>query len=244
MPDPRNPLCAALVAAFAAAPVHAETFTYEAILNDISGLGGSARADMVFDSLSNSLYVNIQGGGFAPDMLHVQHVHGRFNADGSVRDSVSPTLADDADGDGVVELLEGLPLYGGILLSLFDEDAAGDAFGGFPSAPNGIIDFEHTYDLSATGALSDGITPADLFPLDRREIVIHGAFLAPGIGGVGNEGPGNSLFDAGGYSNFVPVAAGEIRQLTGLAPVPLPAAGWALLAALGGLGALRARRTA
>jgi len=246
MPDPTRFFRAAVLAALAAVPVHAETFTYEAILNDISGLGGSARADMVFDSLSNSLYVNIQGGGFAPDMLHVQHIHGRFNEDGSVRDSVSPKLADDADGDGVVELLEGLPRYGGILLSLFDEDAVagGDAFDGFPSAPNGVIDFEFTYDLAATGALNDGISAADLFPLDRREIVIHGAFLAPGIGGIGNEGPGNSLFDAGGYSNFVPVAAGEIRQLTGPAPVPLPAAGWALLAALGAMGALRARRAA
>lgn len=245
-------LAAGFAAALGAAPAAAETFTFEAILNDISGLGGSARADIVHDTMANSLYVNIQGGGFAPDMLHVQHIHGRFNDDGTPRDSISPTLsADDpmngGDGDGVVELLEGAPLYGGILLSLFDEDlaASGDMFDGFPSAPNGIIDFEYTYDLGTTGALSDGITAADLFPLNKREIVIHGALLGAGIGGVGNEMAGNALLDNGGYSNFVPVAAGEIVNTTldgAMAPVPLPAAGWMIIAGLGSLAAARRMR--
>lgn len=244
------PALAATCAALSALPAQAGVFTYEAILNDISGLGGSARADIVFDSMANDLWVRVQGGGFAADMLHVQHIHGRFDADGNPADSVSPTLADDADGDGVVELLEGLPQYGGILLSLFDEDAAamGDPFGGFPSAPNGIIDFAFEYDLDTTGAFQAGITAADLFPLDLREIVIHGAFLNPGIGGVGNEMAGNDLFDNGGYSNFVPVAAGDIRLVSGpdmaVAPVPLPAAGWLLVAGLGGMAALRRRKRA
>lgn len=232
--------CVALVCG--ALPGVAGTFTYEAIIESLSpnggpassGLGGSARADIVFDQNMQTLYVNIQGGGFAPDMLHVQHIHGRFNDDGSPRDSVSPTLADDADGDGVIELLEGAPSYGGILLSLFDEENVGNGFNGFPSAPNGIIDFEETYDLSSTTAFSDGITAEDLFPLDKREIVIHGAFLGDGIGGVGNE-----MNPMAGYSNFVPVAAGEIVETT--TPIPLPAAGWLLIAGMGGLAALKRR---
>jgi hypothetical protein len=229
---------------FAATAASAGITTYEAILEDLSGLGGSARADIVHNSGANTLYVNIQGGGFAPDMLHVQHIHGRFNADGTPRDSVSPTLADDADGDGVIELLEGLPRYGGILLSLFDETDLMNGFDGFPSAPNGVIDFEATYDLATTSAFADGIVADDLFPLELREIVIHGAELPPGIGGVGNEGPGNSLFDNGGYSNFVPVAAGEIRRIdpSGMAPVPLPAAGWLLVGGVAGMAALRRRK--
>jgi hypothetical protein len=235
----------------ATAPAQAATTVYEAILDDLSGLGGSGRADIVHDGMDNTLWVRIQGGGFAADQLHVQHIHGRFDDDGNPRDSVSPTLADDTDGDGVIELLEGLPRYGGILLSLFDEDEAGNAFDGFPSASNGIIDFTHTFDLDSTAALSDGVTAADLFPLELREIVVHGAFLEPGIGGIGNEQPGNDLLENGGYSAFVPVAAGEIRlSRSQVDPrmdppaVPLPPAGFALMAGVAGLGALRARRKA
>ena len=81
---------------------------------------------------------------------------------------------------------------------------------------------------------SEGITAADLFPLDKREIVIHGAFLGDGIGGFGNE-----TNPVAGYSNFVPVAAGEIFETT--APIPLPAGAWLLIAGMGSLVAVRRR---
>lgn len=239
------------------APALSETLAYEAILNDISGLGGSGRADLSYDTDSMQLSVDVSASGFAPDMLHVQHIHGRLDDAGAPVDSVSPTLADDADGDGVVELLEGVPRYGPILLSLLDEEEADDDFMGFPSAPGGEIAFSATYDLTSTGAFNqdldgdgtadDPATAAQLLPLDLREIVIHGAFLDPGIGGVGNEEPDPETgLIPGGYSAFVPVAAGEIRAIgTDVAPIPLPAAAWLMLAGIGGLGGLRlVRRSA
>lgn len=231
--------------AMAAGPASAASFTYKAILNDISGLGGSGMAVLVFDDMANTLNVKVTGSGFAPDMVHLQHIHGLFNADGTAADSQSPTMADDADMDGVVELLEGFPNYGTILLSLFDEDDSNS----FPTAPGGVIDFEHTYDLSTTmafnpdknlnGTQDDPVFAADLFPLDFREIVIHGAFLPAGVGGLGNEGTTDPSLIPAGYSLTVPVAAGEIFA----APtVPLPAAGWMLIAGIGGLTALRRAR--
>ena len=63
--------------------------------------------------------------------------------------------------------------------------------------------------------------------------MLHGGFLDEGQG----FGPG----EAGGttaYKTVLPVAAGVITA----APVPLPASVWLIAAALGGLGALRARR--
>lgn len=233
------PVSAALLLCASGAAT-AGTFNYEAILNDISGLGGSGKATLQYDDMANTLKVDIQGTGFAPNMLHVQHIHGPFNPDGSAKDAVSPTIADDADGDGVVELLEGVPKYGGILLSLFDETDTGNGFNGFPAVTdtsNGALNFSYTYDLGSTTALQSGITPADLFPLVKREIVIHGAFLWAGVGGIGNEDPDDDLLQFGGYSNFVPVAAGEITA----APVPLPAAGWLMVAGLAGLGLVRRR---
>jgi hypothetical protein len=184
-------------------------------------------------------------------MLHVQHIHGRFNDDGSVRDTVSPTLASaDSNGDGVVQLLEGVPFYGPIVMSLFDETDTDNGFMGFPAVTDdgyGTFAFNARYDLNSTGAFSGTFGPDDLLPLDMREIVIHGAFLSPGLGGVGNEADDDPLIKFGGYSAFVPVAAGEIRLVDGgmgVAPVPLPAAGWLMVAGIGGLAALRRRKTA
>lgn len=212
----------------------AKTLTYEAILNDLSGLGGSGKASLILDNVADTLFVHILATGFAPGMLHVAHIHGTFDGNGNPTDATTLTLANDTDGDGVVELLEGLPSYGGILLSLFDEGKTGNGFSGFSSAPGGIIDLSYTCDLKTTTALNSGVSAKDLFPLDFREIVIHGAYLNAGIGGVGNE---TGMIPAG-YSNFVPVAAGEIRMTTPT-PVPLPAAFGFLVAGLGGLGALR-----
>ncbi len=229
----------------------AKVLNYEAILNDLSNLGGSGTASLTLDTMTNMLDVTIMGRGFAPNMLHVQHIHGRFNDDGSVRDTVSPTLASaDANGDGVIQLLEGVPFYGPIVMSLFDETATDNGFMGFPNVTDeeyGTFTFNASYDLNTTTAFAGMFGVDDLLPLDQREIVIHGAFLSPMLGGVGNEAADDPLFKFGGYSAFVPVAAGEIRLVDGgmaMAPVPLPAAGWLMVAGIGGLAALRRRKTA
>jgi len=243
-------LAAATVATLGLATAgQAKVLNYEAILNDLSGLGGSGTANLMLDTTTNMLDVSIMGQGFAPNMLHVQHIHGRFNADGSVRDTVSPALdTADSNGDGVIQLLEGVPFYGPIVLSLFDATDTDNGFMGFPNVTDeeyGTFTFSASYDLTTTAAFGGMFGVDDLLPLDMREIVIHGAFLSPGIGGVGNEGPDNPLVKFGGYSAFVPVAAGEIRLVDGgmgVAPVPLPAAGWLMVAGIGGLAALRRRR--
>lgn len=229
----------------------AKVLSYEAILNDLSNLGGSGMASLMLDTETNRLDVSVTGRGFAPNMLHVQHIHGRFNADGSVRDTVSPTLATaDANGDGLIQLLEGVPFYGPIVMSLFDETATDNGFMGFPKVTDeeyGTFAFNASYDLNTTSAFAGMFGIDDLLPLDQREIVIHGAFLSPMLGGVGNEAADNPLFKFGGYSAFVPVAAGEIRLIDGgmgVAPVPLPAAGWLMIAGIGGMAALRRRKTA
>ena len=84
-------------------------------------------------------------------MLHPQHIHG-FESDKG--NSFCPTPADDEDGDGLVDLLEGLPDYGPVQLSLTP----------FPTAADGTVDYEQTFTVDAQ----------QVGPLQNRAIVLHG----------------------------------------------------------------------
>lgn len=218
---------ATMTVATAASAAHLSYF--QANLGTLNSSGVTGQARLTFDSTANTLKVRIKATGLEANQLHVQHIHGLSDSNGNAIDSKSPTIAQDMDGDGFVELTEGATTYGPILLNLFDSAM------NFPTAPDGTIDFSTTYDLATTSAFNTGVTAKDLFPLDFREIVIHGMTIPAGIGGVG-DGSGNM---AAGFSAVLPVASGEFNQVSA---VPLPAASLLLLGGLGGLGALRLRR--
>lgn len=241
-----NAVCAATLAMAVALPsaVPAATMNYFASISALNESGVNGTALLKVDTQAQTLGVRLIAFGLEPDMLHVQHIHGRFGPDGSPRDSVRPTASSDLDGDGFIELAEALPDYGPIVLNLKDPDVA-DPLGGFPTAPDGVINFRQTYDLSGSPAFAsnvltpdpdDSFTASDLLPLDLREIVIHGLTLPMGAGANGGEADGT-----GGFKPTLPVAAGEIQ--VGIAPIPLPAGVWLMGAALGALGLFGFRRS-
>lgn len=185
-----------------------------------------------FLNVSGTAWINYDGGsllkvrieamGLAPNMEHIQHIHGIPGGN-----STTPTLADDAaaDNDGVIELLDGVPAYGPVILNLFDEGGA------FPlTDAGGMLSFSRTYDL-ATAPFAAAFGPSDLFPLVDREFVIHGGFLGPV--GIDAGRPVEEANGVAGYKDLLPVAAGEISA------VPVPAAGLLLVAGLGAFAAFR-----
>ena len=226
-------------------------------LND-SGITG--RADFILDRSANTLTTKVNVSGLAPNTLHPQHLHGRFKQRGCTinapssspvagecldgtrtRNSIIPTVArNDIDGDGFLETVEGLPAYGPIILNLADASAGRSALpGSFPMSDDmGNLMFTETYDLSTTDLLFDPLNGiehevSDLFSLDKRVYVIHGVTVTNNNPAVPNDmfeiqGP----TDGAEYITLLPGAAGQVQ------PVPLPAAGWMLLSALGGLGLL------
>ncbi len=238
------PLAAALTVAGATGASAAHLDYYAATLDALNGSGASARASLAVDAIKKTLKVRILARGVEAGQAHAQHIHGKLDADGTLANSVSPTLDDDADGDGFIEVAEGFPAYGGIILPLTMDD------GMFPSPTGTSYDFMETYDLTDPSVFGEGfglddllgvgdeLEIADMPMLDLREIVIHGLTVPAGAG-AGTDG---EVDGTGGYKGFLPVAAGEIVSVEMPAPVPLPAAGWAMLAGLGGLGALRRLR--
>ncbi|MCB2052938.1 MAG: hypothetical protein KDE35_01685, partial [Geminicoccaceae bacterium] len=151
--------------------------------------------------------------GVTPSQLHVQHVHGRFDADGNPIDSVAPTIAADADGDGFVEVAEGLPSYGDIILPL-EEQTDGLSNGPVADA-GGSIRFLADYDLTDDSLFLNPLSGtqyegSDLFPLEAREVVMHG--LEVNEAGVG-AGTAGEVDGTTGYKITLPIAAGEIEQV-------------------------------
>lgn len=222
---------AAAVALAAAAPADAaiQKFTADLVtLNpnvDPNFRGGdpSGEAALTLDTDALTLAVTIDVEGVTPGMAHAQHIHGLVDPN---RDSTSPLPVDafDSDDDGFVELAEGVPAYGPVLVPLTDAD------GMFPVADeNGTYTFNAVYDLRSAMTFADNFDREDLLPLALREIVIHGAFLPQGAGSGPGEADGTP-----GYKAFLPVASGDI------AAVPVPGA--AMLFAGGGALAAFARR--
>ena len=127
------------------------------------------------------------------DQPHPGHIHGLEGK----QEAVCPTRAQDSDGDGFVELAEGLPTYGPIIINLGDVDPDND----------GVVNYSMTFNLNNSPAFADGKDKDDLFPIELREIVLHGRTLQAGEGSNGGEADGSA-----GYKTVLPVACGEVNM--------------------------------
>ena len=224
-------------------PVAGHAATFNAVLKELNNSGVSGSVVFDVDEVNSLLNVSARISGLTPSMAHVNHIHGRFNDDGTARNSEVPTPDADTDGDGFVEVLEGLPAYGDILLSLEPALAGMDAnpsmvHSGPVSDAEGNLSYDLSFDLSDDSIFFSPVsgtsyTSEDIFPLDLREYVIHGLFVPGGV---------NEDLPEGGYLATLPVAAAELANTP--APVPLPAGGLLLIGGLGALGFARRYRKA
>ena len=123
---------------------------------------------------------------------HVAHIHG---LEGN-QEGMCPTLAQDTDDDGFIELAEGVPVYGPIIIPLGDVDPDND----------GIVSYSQTFNLNKSSTFAEGKDKSDLFPIEFREIVLHGLTLDAGDGSNGGEADGTA-----GYKTVLPVACGEVN---------------------------------
>lgn len=160
--------------------------TFKATLNPLNNSGVTGEASITVEN--NTLTVNIWAEGLEADRVHPQHIHG-FMKDN--RNSTCPSPADDKNGDGLVDLVEGLPSYGPVLLELYlpvDEFPVADA--------NGKLHYSRTFTLGEVEFEEEGqvISYAELKPLQNRVIVLHGMTVN------------------GEYIATLPVACGQIMK--------------------------------
>ncbi len=136
---------------------------YNGEFQSLNSSGVSGIVDVTSDDVEDRFEVSVEAGGLAVEITHAQHIHAAGEC---------PTMADDANGDGFLDVVEGLPSYGGILIPL-DSDLDNQEAGEFPTADaTGVVDYRGTNTL--TGLL-EGIRgdDADIFvELDENEMVV------------------------------------------------------------------------
>lgn len=216
-------LVSTLVVALLATPALAlaTTLNFQTTLTPLNDSGVTGMAYLTLDG--NLLTVQINASGLEPNQPHAQHIHGTFDASGNPTDATTPTMAQDTNGDGLIEVTEGAATYGPILVPLTP----------FPVAPDGTVNFTQTYNLDGdiyfdSPALGRTATKSDLFPLPFREIVLHGMNTPVDIVNGGLDG--QTFFAMGSYVGTLPIASGEIMAVTS---VPEPSSMYDMLAGLG-----------
>ncbi|MFC7541011.1 CHRD domain-containing protein [Siccirubricoccus deserti] len=195
---------------------------YSTEFTALNNSGVAGRAVLLLDQNAQTLTVDIQATGLEADQMHIQHIHG-FADD---KDAMTPTIALDDDGDGFVELVEGLAAYGPIQLNLtLDPASAAHDHGTeghdhtaeavFPTVgADGVLSYRETFHFDASDpnaqVILDGITP-----LEFKEIVLHG-MTTTARQGQGTEG---EVDGTAGYKLVLPIASGELMGVASAADV-------------------------
>jgi len=131
-----------------------------ASLNSSVANVGTATGTATFTVDGDNLTVEITASGLAPNMAHAQHIHAG---------DVCPGPDADTNDDGFVDVIEGVPFYGAILVPL-DDDLANTEANNFPMA-----DAQGNINYSATASISEieAALGEDL-ALGTRHVVQHG----------------------------------------------------------------------
>jgi hypothetical protein len=141
---------------------------------DLAPLNQDGDGHVTLVQQGTHLTVHLQAAGL-DDGIHVAHIHGLRQAQ-----SECPTLALDADGNGLVDLVEGLPAYGPVQVTL----------------SQGTNDRGTSLDYSRVFTHMDsGDAVASLGDLEQFAIVVHGVDLnGDGVASnpdVDGDGPGD-----------------------------------------------------
>lgn len=165
-------LAATLSAAgIAATPTHAVYVAHLQPMNTgVTHTSTTGEARFVVDG--DKLTITIDVHGAPADTVHWQHFHG-FK-DGQA--ATCPGMAEDANHDGIVDLIETGKTSGTTMVPFIAQPASMDvAHGTYPEADaNGDYHYQETVSLKALDAAFANVFPGQKLDLSKRVVFIHG----------------------------------------------------------------------
>ncbi len=151
--------------------------TYRAELSALNSTvtGSEASGEAVLTISGDDLSIHIAVEGVPPDMMHLQHFHG-FPEPGKAAQPA--TMEQDANGDGIIDLIETEPVSGTTMVPFHDDPVSMEIVN--DTYPKADSDGKYTYDktvslkeLEEAFAKQFPETNGDL-DLGTRVVYIHG----------------------------------------------------------------------
>lgn len=195
-----------------------ESVTYEAELMPINSEinEGDATGEATFTVSGDELTISLTVNGVSPDIQHLQHFHGFPDSDDA---AMCPTMDDDTNGDGVVDILETAPAAGTTMVPFTDDPVSMEVFGAtYPTADaEGSYTYEHTVSLSELESAMGEQFPGQELNLENRVVFIHTVPETAELPDTVESKGGAPAYET------VPVACGEIRLVGDGTPEATPA---------------------
>lgn len=158
---------------------------------ELSPLNQDGDGDVRLAQRGSTLAVHLRAEDL-DDGVHVAHIHGVKQASNEC-----PTPAFDNDGNGLVDLVEGLPAYGPVQVTL--SQGTNDR--------GTSLDYKRIYTQ-----LDNGDTIASLGDLDRYAIVVHGVDLDGDGAATNPDVQGDGTGDHDDHEITMPALCGEIED--------------------------------
>jgi hypothetical protein len=150
----------------------AERYSANLVPLNAEKIGTSASGTANLEVADGKLAVSIDLEGLTPGLMHLQHFHGF--ADG--KDAVCPTVKEDTNGDGYVDLIETEPVAGTTMLPFHAHPATLEIPNDtYPVADNkGVASYQHTDQIDALEKALKDKFKAPVLDLAKRVIFVHG----------------------------------------------------------------------
>jgi len=134
--------------------------------------GKAAAGKVTFTVKGDSLTIATDATGLPKSITHWQHFHGF--PDGKA--AACPARSADANGDGIIDLIETEPAAGTTMVPLIDNPVSMDvAHGTYPTATaGGALHYRKTVSLSALQAAFGKAFDGQKLDLDKRVVFLHG----------------------------------------------------------------------